>query len=181
MNHESFEPGPLAEVERRTAGNRSTLVFVRHLRHSPSKVWAALTDPAQLRQWAPFSTNRDLDHLGEATLTMSDGETTQELAAQVTRCEPPTLLEYTWGDDILRWHLEAAELGTRLTLHHTTDDPTMVPKAAAGWHICLVVAERLLDGHPLGPIVGSDAMNHGWQALHDAYHAAMASPAERSA
>ena len=45
----------------------------------------------------------------------------------------------------------------------------MVPKVAAGWHICLVVAERLLDGHPIGPIVGENAMRFGWQALHDAY------------
>ena len=24
----------------------------------------------------------------------------------MTRCDPPTLLEYTWGDDVLRWQLE---------------------------------------------------------------------------
>jgi hypothetical protein len=40
---------------------------------------------------------------------------------------------------------------------------------AAGWHLCLDVAERMLDGEPIGPIRGQDAMNHGWQELHDAY------------
>jgi hypothetical protein len=31
------------------------------------------------------------------------------------------------------------------------------------------VLERLLDGHPIGPIVGQDAMNYGWKRLHDEY------------
>ena len=168
MSNDTFEAGPLAEVECHSNGGRSTLVFVRQLRHAPAKVWAALTDPEQLPQWAPFGPNRDLGHVGDATLTMTDGQGA-EFVAHVTRAEPPTLLEYTWGDDILRWELEPSTLGTRLTLHHTTDDPTMVPKVAAGWHICLVVAERLLDGHPIGPIVGENAMRFGWQALHDAY------------
>src|ERR1700704_2256831 len=29
-------------------------ILVRELRHSPEKVWQALTDPAHLREWAPF-------------------------------------------------------------------------------------------------------------------------------
>jgi hypothetical protein len=45
----------------------------------------------------------------------------------------------------------------------------MLPKVAAGWHLCLDVAERLLDGRPIGPIRGEDARNHGWEELHDAY------------
>ena len=148
------------------------LVLERTLPVAPDKVWAALTDPAQLPQWAPFTSDRDLGHVGAATLTMTDGEDSANdvtLAANVTRCEPPTLLEYTWGDDVLRWQLEANERGTRLTLEHTTDDPTMVPKVAAGWHLCLDVADRLLDGHPIGPIVGMKAMDYGWQELHDSY------------
>jgi hypothetical protein len=40
---------------------------------------------------------------------------------------------------------------------------------AAGWHICLVVADQLLAGTPFGPVVGSDANAHGWQRLHDEY------------
>jgi len=180
VNDNAFEPSPVADVEYRTTGTRATLVFVRRLRHSTADVWAALTDPEQLLQWAPFTADRDLGHLGPATLTMSDDPdlagTDLALPANVTRCEPPMLLEYTWGDDVLRWQLEAHEGGTRLTLQHTTDDPTMVPKVAAGWHLCLDVAERLLDGHPVGPIVGAAAMDHGWPALHDAYAAALSIP-----
>jgi hypothetical protein len=53
MNRTSFEPGPLAEVGCRAQQDRWTLVFVRDLRHPPEAVWAALTDPAQLRGWSP--------------------------------------------------------------------------------------------------------------------------------
>ena len=47
---------------------------------------------------------------------------------------------------------------------------------AAGWHLCLDVAERLLDGQPLEPIRGDDARNYGWERLHDAYAERLGTP-----
>ena len=167
----TFEPSPLAEVDCRASDDRWTLVFVRDLRHSPAKVWSALTDPAQLSEWAPFIADRDLGTIGDATLTMIDGETTVDMPASVRRVEPPHLLEYSWGTDVLRWELTATGNGTRLTLSHTLDDRDWLPKVAAGWHLCLDVAERLLDGTPIGPIRGNDAKNYGWDELHDSYAA----------
>jgi uncharacterized protein YndB with AHSA1/START domain len=169
MNRATFQPGPLAEVEYRAEEGRLTLIFVRVLRHPPDKVWAALTDPAQLREWAPFTTDRPLSRTGDATLTMIDGDVSEDLEASVTRAEPPTLLEYTWGTDFLRWELAPIDAGTRLTLRHTLSGEDWLPKAAAGWHLCLDVAEHLLAGEPIGPIRGHDAMNFGWQELHDRY------------
>jgi uncharacterized protein YndB with AHSA1/START domain len=169
MNPPEFEPGPLADVDCRAAEDRWTLVFVRDLRHPPEKVWAALTEPAQLREWAPFVADRDLGSTGDATLTMIDGDTSLDLTASVRRAEPPRLLEYMWGTDLLRWELAATDSGTRLTLHHVVTDRAGIPKVAAGWHLCLVVAEHLLDGQPIGAIRGADARNFGWEELHDAY------------
>jgi hypothetical protein len=41
---------------------------------------------------------------------------------------------------------------------------------AAGWHVCLDVLDRQLAGHPIGRIVGADAMKFGgWQRLHAEY------------
>jgi uncharacterized protein YndB with AHSA1/START domain len=77
-------------------GDRWTLVFVRVLPHMPGKVWAALTDPVQLRAWAPFTADRDLGHVGDATLTMIDGDVSENSPASVTRTDRPSLLEYTW-------------------------------------------------------------------------------------
>jgi len=169
MNRTTFQPSPLAEVEYRAEGDRWTLVFVRVLRHSPDKVWAALTDPAQLREWSPYTADRDLSSVGEATLTMIDGDVSEDLAGSVTRAERPRLLEYRWGTDLLRWELVAIDSATRLTLRHTISEQDWVPKVAAGWHLCLDVAEHMLDGQPIGPIRGQDAMNYGWEELHDAY------------
>jgi hypothetical protein len=44
-----------------------------------------------------------------------------------------------------------------------------MPKVAAGWHLCLVVADHVLAGETVQPIVGDDAMRYGWQDLHDRY------------
>ena len=173
MNPQDFDPGPLADVTHHADGERSTLIFVRHFRHAPAKVWAALTDPDQLRQWAPFDPDRDLAATGPATLRMTDGQTTEAYPAHVRRVVAPELLEYTWGDDLLRWELAPDGAGTRLTLRHTVTAPEWVPRTAAGWHLCFVVAERLLDGDPIGPIVGRDAKKYGWDKLHDAYAATL--------
>jgi uncharacterized protein YndB with AHSA1/START domain len=162
----TFDPGPLAAVRQEGA---STLVFVRELRHPPATVWAALTDPARITQWAPFDADRDLGTPGTATLTMVDGDTRLDMPVTVHRAEPPTLLEYTWGTDLLRWDLEATDTGTRLTLRHTAEKPDWLPKLAAGWHICLAVAERLLDGDPVGVIRGKDGLQYGWEELRDGY------------
>src|SRR5262245_37255892 len=165
MNRTTFDPGPLAEVHGEPTEERWTLVFIRDLHHPPEKVWAALTEPSQLSAWAPFTTDQDLSRLGDVTLTMIDGETAMDMPASVLRAEPPALLEYTWGTDLLRWDLTPVDAGTRLVLRHRVEDREWLPKVAAGWHLCLVVAEHLLDGDPIAPIRGSDALNYGWEEL----------------
>ena len=69
-------------------GEPWTLVFIRELRQPPAVVWAALTDPAQLDQWAPFSAARDLGATGATTLTMVDGDEKLDLPAEVRVVEP---------------------------------------------------------------------------------------------
>ncbi|PWR11339.1 ATPase [Micromonospora acroterricola] len=169
MDREAFRPSPPAEVRAEPSAAGATLVFVRDLRHPPATVWAALTDATQLAEWAPFLADRDLGAPGAAVLTMVDGETTTPTSATVRRAEPPTLLEYTWGDDLLRWELSALGTGTRLTLRHSVADRGMLAMVAAGWHLCLDVADRLLDGDPVGPIRGAEALDFGWPELRDTY------------
>ena len=94
-----------------------------------------------------------------------------ELRDDSCTLKPPTLLEYTWGKDQLRWELTERDGGTRLTLRHRAQGPEWLPKVAAGWHICLDVADRLLDGDRLGAIRGQEALEYGWTELNDAYRA----------
>jgi uncharacterized protein YndB with AHSA1/START domain len=161
----TFDPGPLDDVTL----DDWTLIFVRDLRQGPAVVWTALTDPAELDQWAPFAAAADLSRVGDTTLTLVDGPDRTDLPATVLRAEPPTLLEYTWGDDRLRWELEPSGAGTRLTLRHILAKPDADAMVAAGWHLCLLVLRRLLDGNPIGVIRGREAMDYGWEALRDGY------------
>jgi uncharacterized protein YndB with AHSA1/START domain len=148
-----------------------TLIFVREFRQAPSVVWGALTDPAELDQWAPFTAARDLGSPGETVLTLVDGADKTDISATVVRASAPALLEYTWGDDRLRWELEPSGSGTRLTLRHTLAKPETDAMVAAGWHLCLIVLGHLLDGSPVGVIRGREALDHGWEELRDGYAA----------
>ncbi|MEV4624602.1 SRPBCC family protein [Asanoa sp. NPDC049573] len=165
-----YEPGPLAEARtERASEGRWALVFIRDFPHPPPRVWRALTVPAELGEWAPYTADRDLAALGPATLTMIDSDQHSDIAVEVTEVDPERSLTYSWGTDLLRWDLVATPTGSRLTLHHTVSDPSSVTQVAAGWHICLDVAERLLSGNPVGPIRGNEARAYGWESLRDAY------------
>jgi uncharacterized protein YndB with AHSA1/START domain len=171
MKPTDFDPGPLAEVHARAEAGGWKLEFIRDLKHPPAKVWSVLTDPDQLREWAPYTADRNLGSVGEATLTPIDGDGAEAVPAIVRRVEAPTLLEYTWGGSVLRWELAATDSGTRLTLCQTLESEEWVPRVAAGWHLCLLVADHLLDGQPIGPIRGENARNFGWEDLNEAYAA----------
>jgi len=169
-SREQYTPGPpdMAHVEK--DGEKWTLVLVKNLRHSPEKVWQALTDPAQLREWAPFDADGSLSAPGNTVKLTTVGAPGPRITETiVTRAEAPRLLEYTWGDFDMRWELEAVGGGTRLTLW-TNIDRRFMAMGAAGWHICFDVLDRLLDGQPVGRIVGPQAMKfEGWQRLNAEY------------
>lgn len=169
-SREQYTPGEAFGAEVRKDGDQWTLVLVRELRHAPVKVWQALIDPEQLREWAPFDADRPLDAVGEVRLTTVGAPTPQVSESRVTRAEAPRVLELDWGGQELQWELEPlANGGTRLTLWHNIDR-RFISMGAAGWHICLDVLDRALTGEPLGRIVGMDALKFGgWQGLNAEY------------
>jgi uncharacterized protein YndB with AHSA1/START domain len=173
MTRKRYQPGPLADAQVDSKGAGWTLLFTREVHHPIERVWQVLTSPAELRQWAPFDPERDLEQPGKVTLIMAGGAEPIPLPSEVRHAERPHLLEYTWGEDVLRWALSPTATGTRLVLRHTTNDRSMVPKVAAGWHICLDVAERLMAGDPVGRIVAEEARAYGWEALNQQYAATL--------
>jgi len=66
---EQYTPGPASGAQIQKDGEKWTLVLVRELRHSPGRVWQALTEPAQLREWAPFEADGSLATVGTVKLT----------------------------------------------------------------------------------------------------------------
>jgi len=159
-----YAPGPASGAQVRKNGEMWTLILERQLRHSPEKVWLALTDPAHLREWAPFEVDGSLDTVG-STVKLTWVGTGKVTAAQVTCADEPRVLEFY----NIRWELEPTSNGTRLTLWHSIDC-RFIAWGAAGWHICFDVLDRLLAGEPFARIVGPDAMRlAGWQRLVGEY------------
>jgi hypothetical protein len=163
-NRDQYIPGPASGAEVRKDGEKWTLVLVRELRHSPEKVWQALTDPAQLREWAPFDVEGSLETVG-TIVNLTWVGAPRAIETRVTRADAPKVLEY--GD--IRWELEALGGGTRLTLWSSLDR-RFISMGAAGWHISFDVLDRLLSGSPIGRIAGGEAVKFGgWQRLNAEY------------
>ena len=163
-DREQYTPGPASGAQVRKDGEKWTLILVRDLRHSPEKVWQALTDQAHLREWAPFDSDGRLDTAGN-TVRLTWMGNPRPVETRVARADAPKVLEY---NDI-RFELEAFSGGTRLKLWHNIDR-RFVSWGAAGWHICFDVLDRLLSGTPIGRIAGAEAMKfEGWQRLNAEY------------
>jgi len=166
---EQYTPGPATVAQVQKDGEEWTLLLVEQLRHSPEKVWQALIDPAQLREWAPFEADGSLGTVGTTVkLTTIAAPSPHVTETKVTQAVAPEVLEYNWGDHNMRWELEAFGGGTRLTLW-TNIGRRFIAMGAAGWHICFDVLDRLLAGDPIGRILGPEATKFGWQRLHAEY------------
>jgi uncharacterized protein YndB with AHSA1/START domain len=168
-SREQYAPGVASAARIQKDGEKWTLVLVRDLHHPPAKVWTALTDPEQLREWAPFDSDRSLGTVGTAQLSTVGTPTLQVSETHVRRADAPRALEFNWGGQDIRWELEPlGASGTRLKLWHNIDR-RFISMGAAGWQICFDVLDRLLAGHPIGRIVGPEAMKFGWQRLNADY------------
>ncbi|MEO8505433.1 MAG: SRPBCC family protein [Acidobacteriota bacterium] len=168
-DREHYTPGPASGAQVQKDGEQWTLVLVRELRHAPEKVWQALTDPAHLRDWAPFDADGSLGKVGSTVkLTTVGAPTPQVSETMVMRADAPQVLQYNWGNQDIRWELEALGRGTRLTLWHNIDR-RFISMGAAGWHICFDVLDHLLSEAPIGRIVGGEAMKFDWQRLNAEY------------
>jgi uncharacterized protein YndB with AHSA1/START domain len=169
-DREQYAPGPASGAQVRKDGEKRTLILVRELRHSPEKVWQALTDPAHLREWAPFDADGSLGTVGATVkLTTVGAPALRVSETTVTRADAPKLLEYNWGGFDMRWELEVFGGGTRLTLW-TNIGHRFIAMGAAGWHICFDVLDRLLAGEQIGRIVGPEALKFGgWRRLNAEY------------
>ena len=167
---DQYAPGPASGATIEKDGENWTLVLVRELHHSPEKVWAALTQPDQLHEWAPFDADASLGAAG-ATVHLSTVGTPEPHVSKttVTRADAPSMLEYKWGEIELRWQLDALGQGTHLTLWTKIPRP-YIAWGAAGWHICFDVLDRFLAGAPIGRMAGPQSMQiEGWQRLTKEY------------
>jgi uncharacterized protein YndB with AHSA1/START domain len=124
---------------------RPTLRFTRRLAHPPEKVWRALTEPEHLAVWFPSSIEGERKEGAALQFVFPHGEG-PTIEGEMITYDPPSVLEYRWGDEVLRFTLEPADGGTHLTFVNTFDDIGKAARDAAGWHACLDALEYDVDG-----------------------------------
>jgi uncharacterized protein YndB with AHSA1/START domain len=143
------------------AGDRWQLRFERVLQHPVGRVWKALTEPEELRRWFPDTVAVDEWKVG-AKMTFKDANAQiQPFDGEVLAYDPPWLLEFRWGTDVIRFEVAPRGEGSVLTLVDTIDELGKAARDGAGWHVCLNALERALDGAP-GPA-------GDWLTLRDEY------------
>lgn len=98
-SREQYMPGSASGVTiQKNESENWTLVLVRELHHSPEKVWKALTDPAELREWAPFDADASLGATGKKVKLTTIGAPGEHITeTTVTRAEAAKVLEFSWG------------------------------------------------------------------------------------
>jgi uncharacterized protein YndB with AHSA1/START domain len=135
--------------------------FERHLKHSVEKVWTSLTDNEKLKKWFSELEVDDLREGGIIKFNMQDG-TFEKL--EIIELTLYSVLEYTWGEDRVRFELYPEPDGCRLVLIEKINTITShTPKDLAGWHVCLDVFKALLDEQTL------DSRESEWEKWYKDY------------
>jgi uncharacterized protein YndB with AHSA1/START domain len=151
--------GTLEQVD----DGRWQLRFTRTLPHAPEKVWRAITQPEHLAHWFPTTIEGERAAGARLTFSFRNGEA-PSFEGEMLAYEPPSLLEFRWGGDVVRLELQPAEQGTVLTLLDTLDERGKGARDAAGWHVCL----DSLSTHLSGKHDARDAMSQ-WKDVHPRY------------
>jgi uncharacterized protein YndB with AHSA1/START domain len=146
--------------------DQPALRFERSLPHPIERVWRALTEPGEIRQWFPAAVELDLRVGGEMSFEFDDPDAPPTHGA-VTELDPPRLLAFDWGGERLRFELEPAGDGCRLLFTHFLSERIQAARDAAGWDQCLTELDRLLMGETAqAPAIGATPE---WRALYDRY------------
>lgn len=125
------------------------------------RIWAYLTEPEKRKKWFGAGP-MELQMGGRVELQFRFSELTTEktppgevnsceVPGRVTRCDPPRLLSYTWGDGP-----DASEVTFQLTpqgkdvllviTHRRLGDRTKMVSVASGWHTHLAILADRLSG-----------------------------------
>lgn len=153
-------------------GDQGTLVFERVLRHSPERVWRALTDPAEIRQWS----------LGEAKVDGRAGGSYETVTGpaqfawtgRILVWEPFSIFEYESNTPphqhlpqgektIVRYEIEPREDGSVLRLTHSRLTRPTAIGFAPGTHAILDRLVAHLDSAALPAwLPRYEAVKHGY-------------------
>src|SRR5438309_3185686 len=136
-------------------GDAYAVRFERRLAHPIEEVWRAVSQPEELRRWFPDGgVDIDLTVGGTVTFAAEGWDPDDDLVPRegtVTALDRPRLLEFTWGEDPLRFELTPDGDGCVLVFTQTFAGKAAAPRLAAGWTICLAGLDAALDGTTAEP------------------------------
>ena len=136
--------------------NTSSVVIERVYRHSPEKLWRALTESPLLAQWLMKNdfepaTGKKFEFRAEPVANW-DGL----IHCEVLIVEPLKQLSYTWASmgmtSVVLWTLTSEDGGTHLRMEHSgfrPDQQQAYGGAKYGWQKFLDNLERTLSGAAL--------------------------------
>jgi uncharacterized protein YndB with AHSA1/START domain len=145
---------------------RPAVRFEREYRHPIQRVWQAVADADEARQWFPSALTFEPRVGGAARFTgdpnMSDGE------GVVLEYDPPRLLAFTWGDGEVHIALEpVGENRCRFVLTNVLTSDDEAARNAAGWDVCLAELDKVVHGEEAQ---GPHALPVSeWQATYESY------------
>ena len=153
--------GDLGLLER--GPDEVTLRFVRRLPHPPATVWRALTTPEHLAAWFPTTLEGDLTPGAKLQYNFRDVDL-PGFDGTVLAVDPPRLLEFTWGDERLRFVLTPDGQHTVLSFSASFAEIGRAARDAAGWHTCLD-----LLGYDMAGVKAPWPQDDRWRAVHADY------------
>jgi uncharacterized protein YndB with AHSA1/START domain len=145
-----------------------TLRLERVLPGPIERVWAYLTESEKRGTWLAVGP-MDLHVGGRVELSFRNSELTPHaetpperfhkrergvVRGRVTRCEPPRLLSYTWGDADSEVTFELSPQDDKVLLvltHRRLPDRTTMVSVASGWHTHLGILIDRMDGREPQP------------------------------
>jgi uncharacterized protein YndB with AHSA1/START domain len=146
-----------------TIGGRPALRLERRLDFPIERVWRAVTDPTELRQW----------FVSEVPWKPEAGEEFEAAGqtGRITALEPPRLLAWEWGVERYSFELTPDGDGCLLVFTHVFD-PELGPawQHAAGWETYF----NRLDVHLAGGFLSEEAAHKGIDELFAHYRKAFA-------
>lgn len=169
---------PLGTVVR--DGDRVGVRYERRVAHPREKVWRAITESSELRHWMPTDIVGERRSGAPVELTFWPDVVERyeieepTLPGQIITWDPPSVFEWTWDTDRLRFELSDDGDGTRLVLTTWFGDTSegYATQSAAGYHACLANLRELLDTGSAPPLIDVDA-----RSLEPDYAALVQAPA----
>jgi len=140
-----------------TQANQSSFVYVTFIRTTPQRLWSALTDPEQMKEyWFGMRIEADWKAGGPWKLIFPDGRTAD--SGQITEFDPPSRMVIRWRHELspelqaegysrCTMELEPVADTVKLTITHAIDraDSQFIGKVSGGWPRILSNLKSLLE------------------------------------